>query len=599
MVRRPSKDVDGVDPGGDQDVQPAVDELGREGVAERDGQVQVGGRGRPECLDQAAGQVGGGCAVGRRVAVGVHKDETSRVMGVGAGGGHATSLLNSAHRLRRVASDKNRICVFACNMRHLAQANATIADNRRKEGHSLARPPKPLDPASSGEALFGAELRRQRGAVRLTLAALASQVGCSGSHLGNVERARFVPSLDLVAGCDRALQANGRLVELYHAVVARAPVPTGSGGRVGDAGEVQSGHADGGGLDHNLVAALRSMIMDESRRAFLTRLFATAGVLLIPSRPVARASTPPAGPRPSRIDLATVAELRAITAGLRRMDDRVAAGELFEPAEGNLRLVQWLLAGGPSPAVRVALAAAASELAGFLGWLSLDLDDVNEARGRYRDAVQFAEEADDPQLHAYMLGTISVFEAQHGDPREGRDLAGAARRAVDGAASPTLLAWLATQEADVQARNQGLRACLQALDQADRAVGQIDVKHPAPWPWVHAFDHGKVAAARGTCMLTLGRYAAAERGLRQALAALPESRHKPRALLLAELATAHVAQGHLDEACHVAGQGLAVAADTQFRRGLKRYRSFGALVGPHGRHPAVRDFHDQLQASGF
>jgi tetratricopeptide (TPR) repeat protein len=463
----------------------------------------------------------------------------------------------------------------------------------------LARPPEPLDPASSGEALFGAELRRHRTAGRLTLAALASQVGCSGSHLGNVERARFVPSPDLVTGCDRALQANGRLVELYHAVVARAPTPAEPGGRSGVAGEVQPGQADSGELDANLIAALRSMIMDESRRAFLRQLFAAAGVLLIPGRTVATGSTSPAGARPSRIDLTTVAELRAITAGLRRMDDRVAAGELFQPAEGNLQLVQWLLAGGPPPPVRVALAAAASELAGFLGWLSLDLDDVNEARTRYRDAVQFAEEAEDPQLHAYMLGTTGAFEAQYGDPREGRELAGAARGAVGGAASPTALAWLATQEADVHARNQGLQACLQALEQAERAVAQIDVRHPAPWPWVHAFDHGKVAASRGTCMLTLGRYAAAERGLRQALATLPESRHKPRSLLLAELATAHVAQGHLDEACHVAGQGLAVAADTQFRRGLKRYRSFGALVDPHRRHPGVRDFHDQLQASGF
>jgi tetratricopeptide (TPR) repeat protein len=463
----------------------------------------------------------------------------------------------------------------------------------------MGRPPKPLDPASSGGALFGVELRRQRTTARLTLAALAFQVGCSGSHLGNVERARFVPSLDLVTGCDRVLQANGRLVELYRAVVARASAPAEPEGRPGGAGEVRSGQADGGALDTNLVAALRSMIMDESRRAFLAQLFAAAGVLLIPGRSVTTGSAPPARARPSRIDLATVAELRAITAGLRRMDDRVAAGELFQPAEGNLRLVQWLLAGGPQPTVHVALAAAASELAGFLGWLSLDLDDVDEARTRYREAVRFAEEADDRQLHAYMLGTRGVFEAQHGDPREGHDLAGAAQRAVGGAASPTALAWLATQEADVHARNGGLRACLQALDQAERAVGLVDVKDPAPWPWVHAFDHGKVAASRGTCMLTLGRYAAAERGLRQALAALPESRHKPRSLLLADLATAHVAQGRLDEACHVAGQGLALAADTQFRRGLKRYRSFGAVVGRHWRHPAVRDFHEQLQASGF
>lgn len=81
------------------------------------------------------------------------------------------------------------------------------------------RPAQVIDSASSAAAALGAELRRLRIDRGLTLAQLGRLVGYSWQHLGAIERGSAVPSEVVVAACDAAVLANGRLLSLLPAVI--------------------------------------------------------------------------------------------------------------------------------------------------------------------------------------------------------------------------------------------------------------------------------------------------------------------------------------------------------------------------------------------
>jgi transcriptional regulator with XRE-family HTH domain len=80
------------------------------------------------------------------------------------------------------------------------------------------RPPKSVDPNASSAARLGAEIRASRVARNLTLHALARRIGYTPQHISEVELAKVCPSEAFVAAVDRALDAHGRLLDLYPAV---------------------------------------------------------------------------------------------------------------------------------------------------------------------------------------------------------------------------------------------------------------------------------------------------------------------------------------------------------------------------------------------
>ncbi|WP_280339732.1 helix-turn-helix domain-containing protein [Nocardia neocaledoniensis] len=75
---------------------------------------------------------------------------------------------------------------------------------------------KRLDPSTSSAARFGAELRRFRTELGLSLAELGRSVHASGDLLGKIEKAERRPTVDLVDRLDESLGARGDLVQLAH-----------------------------------------------------------------------------------------------------------------------------------------------------------------------------------------------------------------------------------------------------------------------------------------------------------------------------------------------------------------------------------------------
>jgi transcriptional regulator with XRE-family HTH domain len=81
------------------------------------------------------------------------------------------------------------------------------------------RPPKSVDPDASCAARLGAEIRASRVARNLTLHSLSRRIGYTPQHISDAELAKSSVSGSFVSAVDRALDAHGRLLALYPAVV--------------------------------------------------------------------------------------------------------------------------------------------------------------------------------------------------------------------------------------------------------------------------------------------------------------------------------------------------------------------------------------------
>jgi hypothetical protein len=287
-----------------------------------------------------------------------------------------------------------------------------------------------------------------------------------------------------------------------------------------------------------------------------------------------------------------VARATTITARYRRDDERVASSELLGPVLRHLDTMVRRLRGDHRR--HAALGAAASEAAGFAGWLWFDMDSPGAARARYKQAVRHAEQAGNSTLRAYMLGSLSALASYAGDRAAAVRLANDAGRGL-GADSPAVSrAWLAASEAVAYATAGDERACMVALDRAeaasDDAAGQ---GHPS-WPWMLPFDRAKVAAYRGSCLVRLGRPIPARSALLSALSARTAPT-KQNALLLVDLAHAHVQRGDQEEGCRLLGEAYAVAVAKRSERVARRVLEVRRDLSP--RAAATRQLDQQLLAS--
>ena len=89
----------------------------------------------------------------------------------------------------------------------------------------MARPPKPLDPSSSGLALFGSTVRKYRTGAGETLAGLATKINYAPSTVGDVERGQSRCERDFAEGCDEVFKTDGVLTHLWDYLVKDSVYP--------------------------------------------------------------------------------------------------------------------------------------------------------------------------------------------------------------------------------------------------------------------------------------------------------------------------------------------------------------------------------------
>jgi tetratricopeptide (TPR) repeat protein len=135
------------------------------------------------------------------------------------------------------------------------------------------------------------------------------------------------------------------------------------------------------------------------------------------------------------------------------------------------------------------------------------------------------------------------------------------------------------------------KACLIVLAKAEEALGRGGLGlDPA---WMYAFDHERLTAARGDCLLRLDQPEDAERAYREALDNLEDGSTRHRAELLTGIGAAVLRQRRIDEACALARESLDVL-DDQSPLGVTRVRRLRQDLDDWHNHPAVVALDERL-----
>jgi transcriptional regulator with XRE-family HTH domain len=328
---------------------------------------------------------------------------------------------------------------------------------------------------------------------------------------------------------------------------------------------------------------------DMHRRAFLTNA-AVAGLALLG---VAPGDEPwqrlgAALRRPQRTDSRTVDDLEAVTVSFQELYQRVSPYAVLAPARSHLAtLTQLLEAGGHSDGTRRRLASLAGETAILMGWLTADDGEHATAQGYYQAALDAAREAGDSALGAYAVGSASTLPAFRASPDHTLYLLAEGRYGFRAAhATPSTRAWLAALEADAHAKAGREAEARRALDRAAQALDGAMAQDARPR--VQFFDAVRLAGERGVISVRLGAADEGRRALDEALRELGPGL-KIESRLLTSLARAHVRQGDVDRACHVAVESLAIARASETSPSLRDVQALRDELAPWDGCAAVRE----------
>jgi tetratricopeptide (TPR) repeat protein len=177
-----------------------------------------------------------------------------------------------------------------------------------------------------------------------------------------------------------------------------------------------------------------------------------------------------------------------------------------------------------------------------------------------------------------------------------RRLQGRTHGFAAGDANLTTRAWLVALEAHALAGREA--ATLRALDQAERIVGGAGEEHAARRPRAAFFNRAYLMGERGVALSRLGRSADARDVLEAALQSLSPEMVKTRPRLLSALATAHVHEGNVDEACRLGADALALADRQQVMTNVQDVRRLRLDVEPWRDTQPVRELDEQLATVG-
>ncbi|WP_445189102.1 helix-turn-helix domain-containing protein [Pseudonocardia sp. Cha107L01] len=433
---------------------------------------------------------------------------------------------------------------------------------RRRAG----RPPKPQDGSSSFLARFGVELRGLRTRRELTLHQLADMTGYSGQHIGAVERGRVVPSEAMVAACDAALLANGRLTGMLAAVIREQAV-------IRD--QSQSARRAKNTAGRNQTSALSAADRETNLDLDWDRLGAV-------------------GRRTSPVTPAVVDDLEQITDRQRHLYHELSSAEMLVHVQAQLGLLTALLEGHQLSSLRRRIASAAGEAAGFAAWLWFDLGENFNADRAYVYARAAVGEAEDSGLGAYVKGYQALVAAHTDGPRASLVHLGEARETAPRSLSGTTRSWLTILEAEALADTGQSAAARRAIAEAYDCLS--DPRPEGADPWMYDFDQSSLAAHTGSCHLALEQPKLAAEAFTNALRLLPPSCDRRGAKIQIGLARAQLACGNADEALRLTTSALDTFAHRGSVAGLRRVRQVRDAFARAGVGSAVDALEEQVRS---
>lgn len=297
---------------------------------------------------------------------------------------------------------------------------------------------------------------------------------------------------------------------------------------------------------------------------------------------------------PGSVDLLSVAYLRE---QVRRLDERyirVPSTALIPEAGHYLGQIVFLGGHARRAYVRRELHAAEAEAATLMGQLVWDASqrrDHDTAVAYFDQAMEAARQRGDKAADGLALLRKS-FVALYGwrDPQAGLALIELATRAAEGT-SQVLTGLAILHAAEAHAMLGGRRDCEQALGAAGAQFGRIQADDPA----IDLFSPTQPGRLAGSCYLFLHDAKTAVAILEQAAREL-QDQSKAQAVVLGNLAIAHIRQGSRDPAVARLHQAIDVTERNRGGGGLNVIFGAGRELRRWRRSAEVQDVYDRIMA---
>lgn len=273
-------------------------------------------------------------------------------------------------------------------------------------------------------------------------------------------------------------------------------------------------------------------------------------------------------PLSSRIELAHVRHIEAMTVALRAMDYRYGGGSCRAAIESLLSWCAIALHAADNDGVRSALRHATADLHNLAGWAAFDAGLGGSAYREFKRALELVE---DPELTANVHYRMGRVHLHHDGPSQ------ALRHfhlGAESARSAHAHAIMAANQAWCFAEMGERGPALALLGRAHDLFARADIAN-AP-TWAAFFDETDLAGLTGVIYTSLGR-TVDQSFARPAIAALTKAVHgyrddmaRSRSFALISLALNHLWQGDGDEAATVAATAVELSTGLTSARTRKK-----------------------------
>jgi hypothetical protein len=156
---------------------------------------------------------------------------------------------------------------------------------------------------------------------------------------------------------------------------------------------------------------------------------------------------------------------------------------------------------------------------------------------------------------------------------------------------------MAAHEARAYAAAHDEPAASSALLRADKALDQAGGTSGAVWPWMFPATDQEISRYRGYAGVSLELPDMAVPAMTGWLEDLGAAPTKIRAFTLTKLAQAHVQAGDVEQACDLAAQALALAAQLGEAWSVMAVRNLRVQLRPMEATPAVKAFDERVAST--
>jgi len=284
-------------------------------------------------------------------------------------------------------------------------------------------------------------------------------------------------------------------------------------------------------------------------------------------------------------------EVERDVARLHQIYAQASPGDLLAVVRHHLRLAVGLLAQPQPVRHRRRLCWVTAHLAGLRAWLAFDLRDERTAEDWFRVGLTAADEADDPTVSSWMRGAASLVPSYRGAHDLALTRIRSAQRQAGSGAAPAVRAWTHALEARAWAALGRAGPAREAL-----ALAAAAGAHAGPEGRLHGMDFRggalDLSYYEGTSLVLLGEPRAARPVLLASLGVQGSQRRRARCIVLLALATTHVQEREVEEACRVAGEAMSLPSEDRTGPIETRWRELRGRLEPWAAVPAVRDLDD-------